>query len=123
MTDDDGARTKKGDRVHAYCLEQARVAGSGSQAASDRGKVGTNSKGTGVTATRPGRCPICLRPFAVGTPIGKCVDGQWAHASCAGAHQAAARNKAEILAGETYRSRRQSTWRRGASPGSSRRKT
>jgi hypothetical protein len=54
---------------------------------------------------------------------GPCLNGQWGHASCAGAQQAAARNKAEVLAGETFRSRQQSSWRRGTSPGSSRRKT
>lgn len=123
MTEDDGARTKKGDPVHAFCLEQARAAGAGSPAPNRAAKVGTPPKTVGLTATRPGRCPICLRLFAVGTPIGKCVDGQWAHASCSGAQQVAARNKAQILAGETYRTHQKSTWRRGSSPGSSRRKT
>ncbi|GAA1993496.1 hypothetical protein GCM10009817_39750 [Terrabacter lapilli] len=123
MTEDDGTRTKKGDPVHAFCLEQARAAGAGSPASNRAAKAGPRPTTAGLTATRPGRCPICLRLFAVGTPIGKCVDGQWGHASCAGAQQAAARNKAEVLAGETYRSRRKSTWHRGASPSSSRRKT
>ncbi len=123
LTDDDGARTKKGHPVHAACLEQARATGAGSQAAHGEGRPATNTQGAGLRASRPGCCPICLLAFAAGTRIGPCLDGQWCHASCAGAQQAAARNKAEILAGETYRSRRESTWRRGVSPGSSRRKT
>ena len=120
MTDDDGARTKKGDPVHSSCLEQARVAGGGTPTQKED-RSGSQAARAGLTASRPGRCPICMRLFGVGTPIGHCLDGQWGHASCAGAQQAAARNKAEIMAGETYRSGRQSTWRRGASPGSSRR--
>ncbi|WP_270886536.1 hypothetical protein [Pedococcus sp. 5OH_020] len=123
MTDDDGARTKKGHPVHALCLEQARMAGARIQAPNNMQHSGPKKERAGLTASRPGRCPICMRLFGAGTPIGPCLDGQWGHASCAGAQQAAARNKAEILAGETYRSRRESTWRRGVSPGSSRRKT
>jgi hypothetical protein len=72
----------------------------------------------------PGTCPSCLKDYAKGEVITKVADG-WGHPGCAPRKLAAgerefARNKARIESGETFRARKPSDWRLGASPSNTR---
>lgn len=68
-----------------------------------------------IVAKFPGTCGLCEHKFAKGHRIVESFKG-WVHASCAGL----TRSRQQILSGETYRGRQQSTWRRGKGPGSGR---
>ncbi|GLX49703.1 hypothetical protein Shyhy01_26530 [Streptomyces hygroscopicus subsp. hygroscopicus] len=77
-----------------------------------------------VRAAYPGACPACFKDYAKGEAITKVADG-WGHPGCAPRQMSAAerefaRNKARIESGETFRGRKPSDWRRGASPSSTR---
>ncbi|MFD4874561.1 hypothetical protein ACFWOB_14525 [Streptomyces sp. NPDC058420] len=77
-----------------------------------------------VRAAYPGTCPSCFRDYDKGTVITK-VGENWGHPGCAPREPSAAerefeRNKARIDSGETFRSRKPSDWRRGASVSSTR---
>ncbi|MEU6353172.1 hypothetical protein ABZ896_28250 [Streptomyces sp. NPDC047072] len=77
-----------------------------------------------VRAAYPGTCPACLKDYDKGTVITK-VGENWGHPGCAprqasAAEREFARNKARIESGETFRSRKPSDWRRGASVSSTR---
>lgn len=64
-------------------------------------------------AVKTGVCPGCGRAIHIGVPIGMYGD-QVMHRGCARQRRGAA----AILRGETFRSQRQSTWKRGRGPGS-----
>jgi 5-methylcytosine-specific restriction endonuclease McrA len=66
-----------------------------------------------VPARRAGSCPFCAQPYPAATPIAKVGTG-WGHDYCA----TESSRRAEILSGDTYASRKPSTWRRGAGPAS-----
>lgn len=77
-----------------------------------------------VRAAYPGICPACFKDYDKGTVITK-VGENWGHPGCAPRQPSAAqrefeRNKARIDSGETFRSRKPSDWRRGASVSSTR---
>lgn len=72
-----------------------------------------------VRATSPGSCPACFKDYGKGTVITK-VGESWGHPGCAPRQLSVVdrefeRNKARIESGETFRSRKPSDWRRGAS--------
>jgi hypothetical protein len=72
-----------------------------------------------VRAAYPGTCPACFKDYGKGEVIMK-VGESWGHPGCAPRQLSAAerefeRNKARIESGETFRSRKPSDWRRGAS--------
>lgn len=70
-----------------------------------------------IRAQFGGTCPACMREYGRGEPVRKVGLG-WGHPKCApsSAELEFARNKARIEAGETFRSRKPSDWRMGASP-------
>lgn len=77
-----------------------------------------------VRAAYPGTCPACCKGYSKGEVISKVADG-WGHPGCAprrlsAAEKEFARNKARIESGETFRSRKPSDWRLGASPANTR---
>jgi hypothetical protein len=77
-----------------------------------------------VRAAYPGTCPACFKDYGKGEVITK-VGESWGHPDCAPRQLSAAerefeRNKALIEIGETFRSRKPSDWRRGASVSSTR---
>lgn len=63
------ARTRKGDPVHGFCLEQALDAGAGTPTQKEK-RSGTQLSRPGLTASRPGRCPLCLRLFGARSVVG-----------------------------------------------------
>ncbi|MGW2050825.1 hypothetical protein ACWCPF_37480 [Streptomyces sp. NPDC001858] len=86
-------------------------------------KAGPPPRGS-VRAAYPGTCPACFKDYDKGTVITK-VGENWGHPGCAPRQPSAAerefeRNKARIESGETFRSRKPSDWRRGASVSSTR---
>ncbi|WP_324792453.1 hypothetical protein SJX93_00180 [Streptomyces cyaneofuscatus] len=71
-----------------------------------------------------GTCPACFKDYAKGEVVTKVTEG-WGHPGCAprglsAAEREFARNMARIESGETFRGRKPSDWRRGASPSSTR---
>lgn len=60
------------------------------------------------TARFNGNCPLCDRRIYAGSPIAQDSMGDWGHASCATNDL----ERDRILSGDTFRSRKPSTWRR-----------
>jgi hypothetical protein len=94
--------------------KKAKAAGRG--AAASAKQPGKAPLGT-VRAQFGGVCPVCERGYGKGSAIRKVGEG-WGHPQCAPskAELEFARNKARFEAGVTFRSRKRSDWRMGASP-------
>lgn len=93
-----------------------------------REEGGGEEDGAAAARLGPGRVrrhsPACFKDYDKGTVITK-VGENWGHPGCAPRQPSAAerefeRNKARIESGETFRSRKPSDWRRGASVSSTR---
>lgn len=99
----------------------------GSTGAVDRGRTAGLDQGTGsrqqgdsqsrvrVYAKTGGTCAACSRSYGQGAALGRVRDG-WGHQQCADIMAETGR----IRAGETFRGRQPSTWRRGAGPSKTR---
>ncbi|WP_371664751.1 hypothetical protein [Streptomyces sp. NBC_00280] len=77
-----------------------------------------------VRAAYAGTCPACFKDYGKGEVIRKAGES-WGLPGCAPrqmsvAEREFARKKARIESGETFRSRKPSDWRRGASVSSTR---
>lgn len=93
-----------------------RAAGRSAAATTKQSGKAPLPRGT-IRAQFGGTCPACLREYGRGEPIRRVGQG-WGHPKCvpSGAELEFARNKACIEAGETFRSRKPSDWKMGASP-------
>lgn len=93
-----------------------KAAGQSKAARSKQAEAASPPRGT-IRAQFGGTCPACTGQYNRGEPIKKVGQG-WGHPKCApsNAELEFARNKARIMAGETFRSRKPSDWRMGASP-------
>lgn len=106
-------KRRQGDENTASKRLPKKPRGKGTQAVAKKPSAVPQTKG--VKAEHAGTCPVCERRYNQGAAIGRTEKG-WGHKVCADA----VRETERIRAGETFRSRAQSTWRRGASPSSSR---
>jgi hypothetical protein len=137
---EDRVRTRKGGHTHRACLDKATKAGHAGASTPPAGQrperpapaavqwdAPEQRRGPGTPSRFPGKCPMCDEGYPAKTLVTKIFAG-WAHTLCvfpdsAAPSSAGARefeeNRAAILSGETFRSQKPSTWRRGGSPSSS----
>lgn len=79
----------------------------------------SGARGSGQQAITESTCPMCVKQIAIGAVVRE-RDGRLLHHRCASELDGIERTRRAVLSGETFRSKRASDWRRGASPGSAR---